>query len=243
MQGPYRPAPQVPPPDPELARLATEGKRRRMEAASGQEIAERTAGDHHLRTAIGAYRGSTIKRVVLVVLIGGTALGALGVALTSLGAHESGVLLFPGFAVAFICVFLAAFIPPIASRGAVAAEQDWAMALPFQLTGYFDVLSADPRPARRVVYEIVWQEGSRPPDTNLLHGIIGAVDPEARVDRVDARGATITSGAVSGATGITTNQRPVYRNHRFCKSIHGVVEQVLLPLHRTYPIAHVTLAG
>ena len=243
MQGPYRPAPQVPPPDPELARLAMEGNRRRMEVASGQEIAERTAGGLHLRTAIGAYRGSMIKRVVLGTLIGGVALGALGVALTMLGAPEVGVLLLPGFVVAFICIFLAAFIPPVASRGAVAAEQDWAMALPFQLFGYFDLLSVDPRPARRVVYAIVWQEGSLPPDTNLLHGIIGAVDPEARVDRVDARGATITGGAVSGGTGISVNQRPVYRNHRFCESIHGVVEQVLLPLHRTYPIALVTLSS
>ncbi len=243
MQGPYRPAPQVPPPDPELARLAMEGNRRRMEVASGQQIEERKAGGHHLRTAIGAYRGSTIKRVVLVALIGGAALGALGVALASGEAPQTGVLLLPGFAVAFICVFLMAFIPPIASRGAVATEQDWAMALPFQLIGYFEVLSADPRPARSVVYEIVWQEGSLPPDANLLHGVLGAVDPEARVDRMDARGATITSGAVSGDTGITTNQRPVYRNHRFCASIHGVDEQVLLPLHRTYPIAHVTLVG
>ena len=44
MQGPYRPAPQVPPPDPELARMAMEGQRRRMEVAEGQEVAERTAG-------------------------------------------------------------------------------------------------------------------------------------------------------------------------------------------------------
>lgn len=87
----------------------------------------------------------------------------------------------------------------------------------------------------------MWREGTIPPDPTLLHGIFGAVDPQASLDRMDASGARVTSGAVSGVTGIRINRVPVYRNHRLCASIHGVVEQVLLTLHRTYPLARVTV--
>ena len=240
MQGPYRP--QAPPPDPELARLAAEGQRRRMEIAAGQQVERQVSGGNHLRTAIGAYRGSAIKRVVLVALIGGVLFGVLGITLAALGEGEIGHVFIPGFAVAFVCIFGMAFIPPLATQGTVAKEQEWAMALPFQLSGYFEVLSREPTYGRKVVYEIVWREGTRPPDPNLLHSIIGAVDPQARLERVDPQGARISSGIISGGTGIRVNRVQVYRNHRFCQSIHGAVDQVLVPLHRTYPIAHVTLS-
>jgi hypothetical protein len=243
MQDPYRPPPQMPPQDPELARLAMEGQRRRMEVAAGRQVERIQSGGQHLRTAIGAYRGSTIKRIVLVTLMMGVVLGVLGVTLLSLGDHDIGSPLTAGFAVSFVCIFGMAFVPPIASQGAVAAEQDWAMRLPFQLTGYFEVLSAEPRPARRVVYEITWREGAMRPDPNLLHSIFGAVDPQARLEGSSPQGARVEGGAVSGFTGIRVNRSPVYRNHRFCASIHDVVEKVLLPLHRTYPIAHVKLSG
>ncbi len=243
MQGPYRPNPQVPPQDPELARLAMEGQRRRMEVAAGHQIEQREAGGQHLKTAIGAYRGSTIRRISLTGLVGGAVLGIVGVILSAVGQLEIGEFLIPGFGVSFLCIFLTAFIPPFASQGAIAAEQEWAMRLPFQMVGYFEVLAAQPRPARRVIYELTWRDGVVPPDPNLLHGIFGAVDPEARLERSDARGARIIGGSVSGATGIRINRVSVYRNHKFCASIHGVVEKVLLPLHRTYPIAHVTLSA
>ena len=242
MQGPYRPNPQAPPPDPELARLAMEGQRRRMEMAAGRQIERQQSGGQHLRTAIGAYRGSTIKRVVLFALIGGVLCGVIGVTLASLGQPEIGQSMIPGFAVSFIGIFIVAFISPVASRGAVAAEQDWAMGLPFQLVGYFDVLSLQPTHSRSVIYDIVWREGTVPPDPNLLHGIFGAVDPQARLDRSHGPGARVISGPISGQTGIRVNRVPVFRNHRYCAAMHGVIEQVLLTLHRTYPIAHVTVS-
>ncbi len=180
--------------------------------------------------------------MVLAALIGGALFGVLGVTLAALGEGEIGNVFIPGFAVAFISIFGMAFIPPIATQGAVAKEQEWAMALPFQLAGYFEVLSREPTYGRKVVYTIAWRDGTRPPDPNLLHSIFGAVDPQARLEHSDPRGARITSGLISGATGIRVNRVPVYRNHRFCKSIHGAIEQVLIPLHRTYPIAHVTVS-
>jgi hypothetical protein len=136
-----------------------------------------------------------------------------------------------------------AFIPPLASEGTVAAEHDWAMALPFQLVGYFELLSSEPRSARKLRYEITWRDGAAVPDPGLLHRIFGSVDPQARLDHADRQAAHVTSGAISGMTGITVNRVPVYRNHKLCKSVHGVVEQVLVTLHRTYPIAHVKISG
>jgi len=147
----------------------------------------------------------------------------------------------PGFVIAFIVFMIWVFVPPLASRGAMAAEQSWVMGLPFQLVGYFDMLSAEPQFARSVTYEIRWQGGGRPPDPSLLHGIMGAVDPKARVDHVDASGATITGGAVSGHTGIRVNRVSVYRNHRLPAHVHSVVDQVLVTLHRSHPIAEVSL--
>jgi hypothetical protein len=134
-----------------------EGERRRMQMAAGQQMQEQAAGGNHLRTAIGAYRGSTIKRFVLVTLVGGALFGALGVTLSALGEGEIGQFFMPGFGVAFVCIFVVAFVPPLASRGAVAAEQDWLMALPFPLTGYFEVLSRQPTYGRKIIYGIAWR--------------------------------------------------------------------------------------
>lgn len=240
MQGPYRPPP-GPGPDPELARLAAQGQQRRMEAAHNHAVEQRIDGSGHLKTAIGAYRGSTLKRVLLSALLLGIAAGATGVVLSSVGYAEIGGYLIPGFLGAFIMFFAFMFAPPIASQGAIAAERAWMMGLPFQLTGYFELLSAEPRHARTVRYQIRWQDGARPPEQQLLHSIFGAVDPQARVEHADHNGALISSGAVSGQTGIRVNRVPVYRNHRLPAHIHGVVDQVLVTLHRSHPIAQVTL--
>jgi hypothetical protein len=212
-----------------------------MEIAAGYRIKQQVAGGKHLRTAIGAYRGSLIKQIVLATLIGGVVSGALGITLAYVGMPEIGMSLMPGFSVAFLCIF-GMFLPPVATQGAIAAERSWSMSLPFQLLGYFEVLSIEPQRMRGVTYDIIWRESTRPPDVHFLQSIIGAVDPEAQVVHMDARGARIMSGMISGFTGMRVKRGFVHRNHRFCKSIHGVVEQVLLPLHRTYPIAQVSLS-
>lgn len=240
MQGPYRPPP-GPGPDPELARLAAQGQQRRMAAAQEHQVEQRVEGSGNLKTAIGAYRGSTLKRVMLFGILLSLAAGGTGVTLTSLGYGEIGGYLIPGFVIAFVTFMIWVFVPPIASESAVAAERAWMMGLPFQLTGYFELLSSHPQYSRTVRYQIRWQDGARPPEEHLLHSVFGAVDPQARVERVDFQGASITSGPVSGHTGIRVNRVPVYRNHRVPAHVHAVVDQVLVTLHRSHPIAEVTM--
>ena len=241
MQDPYRP--HAPPPDPELARLAMQGQQRRAELAAGQHGQQQHAGSGHLRTAIGAYRGSTVKRIMLAVILVTVLTAGVGVVISVLGRPDIGGMLAPAFAIAFVTFMIYVFVPPLASQGAVNAEQDWARGLPFALEGYFEALGGQPRGARRIVYEIIWQHGARAPDPALVHGVFGAVDPTARLDHADARAAHVTGGAVSGVTGIRINRVPVYRNHRLPAHIHAVVEKVLLPLHRSHPIARVVLKG
>jgi hypothetical protein len=240
MQDPYRP--HAPPPDPELARLAMQGQQRRAEIQAGQQVDPRLAG-RHLRIAIGGYRGSTVKRCLLAVIVLGLGMGALGVVFMNLDRPDIGGFMIPGFALTFVTFMIWVFVPPIASQGAVAAEEMWAMALPFTMQGYFDVLSSEPRMGRKLVFEITWRDDARAPEPGLLHSVFCAVDPSAVLDDANARGARITSGVVSGATGIKMNGVRVYRNHRLPGHVHALVERVLLPLHRSHPIARIKLKG
>lgn len=52
----------------------------------------------------------------------------------------------------------------------------------------------------------------------------------------------VLGGNVSGVTGIRTNNVPVYRNHRLPAYMHSIVEQALVPRHRSHPIAYVRLS-
>lgn len=239
MQGPYRPPPHGP--DPELARLAMQGQQRRLEASAANQAVQLDTGAGHLRTAIGAYRGSTLKRVMLTAIIVSGVVGAIGVVFNVTGATHVGGMLTPALVIAFVTFMIWVFVPPYASQGAMAAEQSWVMGLPFQLSGYFDLLIATPQSERSVTYRIRWQPGGRPPDPALLHGVFNAVDPNARLQHADASAATVIGGPVSGHTGIRVNRVPVYRNHRLPAHVHDVVDRVLLALHRSHPIAEVTV--
>ena len=242
MQDPYRP--QAPPPDPELTRLAMQGQQRRAEAAAGKHLQRKQAGGNHLRTAIGAYRGSTIKRLILAAMITGVGTGAVGAILSAGGHADIGGYFAPsGFILAFASFMLFVFVPPLASQSAVDAEQIWMTSLPFAMQGYFEALAGEPLPSRTIAYEIIWREGTQPPDPQLLHSVFCAIDPSARMDFADARHARVRGGAVSGMTGIRVNRVPVFRNHRLAKHIHSVVEQVLLALHRSHPIARIEMTG
>ena len=241
MSHPHRPEP--PSPDPELARLATQGQQRRMQAEAEQRDEQAELGRRHLRIAIGAYRGSTLKRAALASVAAVVLVAASAAVLEAIGQVDTGSVLVPAlFFVAFLLFMTWAFLPSYASERAIAAEQRWVNSLPFRLTGYFDVLSAWPQHSQSVEYQIQWQPETRPPDASHLHGAVCAVDPHARLDRVDGTGATITGGPVSGHTGRVVNRVPIHWNHRIPAHVHAVVEQVLGALHRSHPIAEVTLS-
>ncbi|MBK6696032.1 MAG: hypothetical protein IPG50_28055 [Myxococcales bacterium] len=240
MGPPYRP--DAPRPDPELARLAAQGERRRVQAAVEADRGRNRAGDRNLRVAIGGFRGSTLKRVLLGVVIAAAVTGVAAVVMTEKGPSRGGVV-----AMAFgatMCTFMLwVFVPPFASRATVSAEERWVGSQPFRLVGYLEVLALTPLFQRSLTFRLQWQPGGRPPDYSLIHGAIGAIDPGARVRSCDETGATIVSGPVSGHTGISSNRVPVYRNHRLPAHVHAVVEKFLVPLHRSHPITEVSVEG
>jgi len=147
------------------------------------------------------------------------------------------------FAATMTSFFLWILVPPIASRGAMAREAAWVDALPFELVGSFEMLSETPQFQRRVTFEIEWKAGTLPPDHDLLFGALGAAGLHAHVKSSDDRGAVIISGSVSGNTGIRNNRVPVYRNHALPGRVHAIVDLLLVPLHRSHPMARVSIRG
>lgn len=212
-------------------------------AAARDQSAERLGeGQRHLSAAIGAYRGSALKRGMVAVALVSLALGVAGIATSVSGSPAIGGLLLGGLPLAFVVMMIWLFVPTLASQGAIAAEAAWTTSLPFQLSGYFEILAAEPAAQRVVTVEIRWQEGAqRTPERELLLSVVNAVDPQARVQHADDSGASFETGAISGQTGITINRKHVYRNHRIPAHLHGIVDQVLVTLHRSHPIAQVTL--
>ena len=216
------------------------GQQRLMQNAQHGQVAMQQQGGKHLAVAIGAYRGSPIKKITWAVLLSGLVFGGIGVALQVLGIGIGGALI-PGFMISFICIFVLAFVPPYASQGGVRAEAAWGETLGFPLYGYFELLAGQPEWACRVAFDITFLDPMRQPDPGLLMNVLGAVDPDGNVSPAHMGGVRFTSGSVSGATGIRINNVPVYRNHKLPAYVHGVVDNVLLTLHRSYPLASVTL--
>jgi hypothetical protein len=239
MSNPYRPPPELP--DPELVRLAEQGMQRRFDHDAANDTRNRDAGAKHLRIAVGAYRGSLVKRSVMVGIVLLVLLGVVGIGVAFISPFDDdvdvvtlcGVYLPIGFTACISLIGLWSFMPPVASRRAMAAEQAWLT------SGYFELLRAEPGPECTIDYVIAWQ--SRPPDPDLLHGIIGAVDVAARRPESQANRTRITGGAVSGVTGISVNDVEVHWNHRIPAHVHAVIDQALTPLHRSHAIASLTL--
>jgi len=226
---------------PELGRLVEQGRARQaqqraMEAS--QEARLRAEGYRHLRVAIGGYRGSRIRRIVLALMLLGPVVGGVCLATDVLPLAYAAY----AIGVSWPMFFLYVFLPPIASKSALVAEEAWARSLPFELRGYFETLAADPQPVVRLMFEVTWRAGVRPPDATLVLDACRAVDPAAQVDAVTPRGLRITSGEISGHTGIRHNRVPVYRNHRIPAPAHALVDTVLATLHGSYPIETVTVA-
>ena len=121
---------------------------------------------------------------------------------------------------------------------AVNREQQWVEALPFSLERYFDVLSETPVPSTVILAEVTFQ--SALPPAELLHALAGRAEARARVEG-DLH-ACIVSGPISGVTGIRSGGRFLYRNHLVAKYVHTLVEEVLVPMHREYPLVSVRFA-
>jgi hypothetical protein len=230
----------------ELAELARQGQARLQAAKQGQDGAAQQAGDRNLRTAIGAVRGAPMRRLVLILMIVTIVGTIVGGAIA--GSRASGpfamLKIMPigmtGFFAALGLLFLYLFMPPLASPAGVEAERAWAASLPFAFDWYFELLASPPSGITRVRVEITW--ASRGVDAQTLQGVIALFDTDSRVVEARNERAEITTGTISGSTGIRVNRVYVYRNHRLGTAMHRFVDVVLLPLHRNAPIARVKLS-
>jgi hypothetical protein len=230
----------------ELARLAEQGQARLQAEHRGQDVRAQAAADRNMRVAIGPVRGAPVKRAVLVLLVLSVVGLIAGVAITHVVIHDvfRRLALLPyGMAGLFASgglLFLYLYLPPTASRAAVQAERVWVASLPFALERYFDVIAADPSSECRMQVELWWTTPGV--DPRILQGIIALFDTESSVTESGGAHASFTTGSISGSTGIRVNGAHIYRNHRLGKAFHRLVDVVLLPIHRSAPLARVKLS-
>ncbi|MBZ5708658.1 hypothetical protein [Nannocystis pusilla] len=217
-------------PSAELLRLAEQGARN-IQAADRTQIAR---ADRHMRVALGAHYGSLRQRLFFVPLV----VGAGFVAATAAGFLPVDWL-GAGMAPMMFGVFGAAFIEPVAGDGRIAGEREWLATRPFPVTGYFEALQHPPTSGALLLTRVRFAGEVPPPD--LVQGVLGVIDANPVVRPEGGQIYLLQSGLISGATGIRINKRPVYRNHRIVPYVHGLVDNVLAPLHATYPIDQVEL--
>ncbi len=110
MGSPYRP--DAPRPAPELAQLAAEGERRRMQAAVEANRSRNPTRDSNLRIAIGGFRGSTLKRVILGMVTVAAVTGVGAVVMTEKGPARGGLVAMT-FGATMCTFMLWVFVPPL----------------------------------------------------------------------------------------------------------------------------------
>ncbi len=224
--------------DAELQRLAHLGAQQRSSLETAAEVERQRAANRRLRYAIGAYRGSAMKRTVLAIL---TVCSLAGVVIVLVSAPMLAVVVISLAGTLLLVAVL--LVAPLASKGAIAAEAQWVASLPFRLEGYFELLSGTPEVTRIIIYDVSWA-GGHTPDTTFLQNVVAAIDPKASVEHSDAGRARIISGPVLGLTSVKkTPSSYVTANHGIPPSVHTLVEQVLLSVHLRYPLARVSLTS
>jgi hypothetical protein len=257
---PYRPPPSVSEADAELARLAAAGQHRILEASASaaQEAAQQEAEnrEQNIRVALGVHYGGAAWRAVAVATgVGAVCLlmGIVGLVLdhrsvAAGGSAAASVLLGGGFGLTLVGGMVLMFLSPTASPARVAAEKAWATSLPFAMDGYFEVLAAQPDAFCRLAAMVAWGDGGKAASPETVQGVLGVLDTDARADS-SAGGTTVTirSGLISGLrwnsqSGSRSTPVWVYFNHRFVAYTHNLVDKVLMPIHRSHPIASVALS-
>jgi hypothetical protein len=243
---PYRNGEPPSPADDELSRLAAEGQGRIDAAAERNAAQSSTAADetrdHVIRAALGAHYGSPVRRarlatfgVLALAIAGGLAASVVGGDLRDLLGTICAVL---GGA-AFIAAMILVSLQPRATAARVAAEQAWSSSLPFKLRGHFDLLASDDVVAIHVVADIEFAR--TPPDASLVQGAVGVLDVDARVSREGDTTLRIRGAALPN-TFIDYRKRRENTNRQHVAYVHALVDRVLAPLHRSHPVASVTLS-
>jgi hypothetical protein len=230
-------------PNDELARLAQQGQARLAEAQHDHAFAADAAAERNIRTAIGGVRGAPVRRLLIVLCVLCSAGTIVGFAVSMSAGPFVMMHYMPAWMAGIFgsvgLLMLALFLPPLASRAAVDAERAWVASLPFALEHYFTVIGAGPAPECCLNVEL---EISRELAPGLVQGVIANYDPESRVLEASGTRIHFRTGPISGSTGIRINRSNVYRNHRLGKAVHRLVDVVLLPIHRSAPLARVKLS-
>lgn len=248
-EAPYRPDPQGSEADVEIARLAARGERRILDAkaAGASEAADGTNAEErrreaNVRVALGAYYGSPVRWACFAMMGVGVLTFVVGGLLGLEGGAAAAALVIGLFAV--IGGFLATFwVDPAASRARVATERTWAESLPFALNEYFELLAQDPVIACRLLVELSW-EPRRSPAPEIVRGVLGLWDAGIGVEPGNAgtmmvRGSPFVCGRYRRSSGaVYADPLP---NRRLVARVHGLVDKVLLPLHRSHALARVSV--
>ena len=189
-----------------------------------------------MRAALGGYYGTPLRTVSLALVIGCPVIfvGGLVLAIYDGQVHGSQTqaahgwwlvvpLCLPVFIVAMILRFV---VESLASPARVAAERRWAKSLPVGLDDtYFEVLAAEPR----MTTSSKESSGSSIPRRAAL-----PTTPTWSGWRAAPSGDTgVSVGSDGGATSA------ILRNDRIVAYVHRFVDEVLLPLHESSPIARV----
>lgn len=217
-------------PPPELLRLAEEGARNIQRAAGGQAA----EADRHLRVALGAHYGTSLRRLAVLPMIAGGSL----IAATSSGQLPS-TWISAGIPMLIFGLLGVVFLEPRAGRSQVEREREWLGSRGFPLSGYLEALGQPPTPSALLLARVRFT-GEVPP-LDLVQGVLGRVDPAATVQPAGQGALLIRSGGISGSTGMRSGNVFIYRNHRLVPYVHRLVDEVLAPLHATYPLAAVEL--
>jgi hypothetical protein len=237
---PYREGP--PEESAELQRLVAEGQRRIQQDQQSHAVVVREAGEDNLREALGGGYFTPLKKVGIVM-------AGVGVLLALVPSLMSGPVSMLPSILQIVGLFLALGSIAVLSIGGggqasdanVAAERAWETAHPFPVDGYFDVLRGDPEPECVLVVVLEWRDPARAPSDGVLRGVLGVHDTAIRIDTNARDHARFRSGVISGDIGVRVNRVSVFKNVRIPPYVHGLVDRALAPLHRSHPIARVSL--
>ena len=113
----------------------------------------------------------------------------------------------------------------------VSLELAWCEALPFELDGYVETLASAPSSPARLQVELSFLGPA--PASEPIGDALAAVDPAARVER------DVPLVLVNGPLACPLDEP--HGNTPVREWLRALVQQVLLPLHRAYPLARVVV--
>lgn len=248
MTSPYRPPPQAPSVDPELAELVASGQRAQQIAEQQAQQAKASASreaqsdaDRQLRLSLGAYRGSPWRRWLFGV---GPLLIVAGVLAETLFDAPVLVLVY-SCALGFSVLLYAALMQPRVTRRTAQAEIERVRRLPYEVHGFVETLSANE--VRAVRIELHFDASRPPPHPSLVTAAFCAVDGRAQLEEVQDHSIVIGTGDIPRydrqfASGSGAYKRHQYDYRNVGPRVMQLVERVLPPLHSGLGLAQVILS-